>query len=106
MFIHRSRLIGLILMSFLLGAVGGTVYDSFAVDTHGKKRERHSSHRLMDRLSGELDLTGEQKGRLEQILEESRHRMMELSRSMRPRYDQIKVETRDRIRELLSAEQN
>jgi Mg2+ and Co2+ transporter CorA len=60
---------------------------------------------MVVKLSRELDLAPEQKERLGRILEESRERIMALSRSMKPKYRQIKLETREQIRAILSAEQ-
>ncbi len=105
MLISRTRLISVLLVSFLLGAVSTAVYDSVALDSRAEKRRGHSSRGMVVELSRELDLAPEQKERLGQILEESRERIVALSRSMKPKYRQIKLETREQIRAILSAEQ-
>ncbi len=105
MLISRVRLIGLLMVSFLLGAVGTAVYDSIALDSHTGKKRGRSSRGMVVKLSRELELAPEQKERLERILEESRQQMMALSRSMKPKYRQIKLETREQIRGILSPEQ-
>lgn len=105
MFISRVRLVGLLLMSFLLGAAATAVYDGFASDSGARKRNGHSQSSLMAELSRELDLTADQKGHLERILEEGKQRMVELSRSTRSKYQDFRLDTRVRIRGILSSEQ-
>lgn len=105
MLISRTRLISVLLVSFLLGAVSTAVYDSVALDSRAGKRRGHSSRGMVVELSRELNLAPEQKERLGQILEEGRERIVALSRSMKPKYRQIKLETREQIRAILSAEQ-
>ena len=106
MFLTKPRLVGLILVGFLLGCLATAAYQGLFLDSHPRKRGLRSSQRLMDKLSGELVLTAEQKGNLEKVLEEGRRRMVDLGRSMKPRYQEIKLETRTRIRELLSPDQS
>ena len=104
MFISWRRLVALVLFGFLLGAGALAGYESLTLQSRPGRRS-HSSGRLMSELCRELEMTGDQKALLERTLEESRQRMVELNRSMRPRYRQIKLETREHIRAILSPDQ-
>ena len=103
MFIRRVQLVGMLLVSFLLGAVAATVYETQALETSGKRRR--GRHSMMADLSEKLALTANQKAQLSQILDETRKRMTELSKATRPQYQQIKRESRAQIRGILTVEQ-
>lgn len=90
----------LVAVCFSAGAISATVYDTLAEP--GRTSRRGS---LYEGLAEQLELTAVQQARLDEIVEEARHRMVALSRETKPRYRAIKRETRDRIREILDAEQ-
>ena len=96
----RWQLIILASVCFGMGALSATVYEGIALG--GRETARGS---LYSGLAEQLDLTIDQKSRLDEIVEDARRRMVDLSRETKPRFRAIKRETRDQIREILNAEQ-
>ena len=96
----RWQLILLSSVCFCVGAISATVYEGIADSGREFRRGR-----LYDGLTEKLNLTADQQVRVDEIVDEARHRMVALSKETKPRFRQIKAETRDRIREILDAEQ-
>lgn len=96
MFIRRFQLIGLLVLCFLVGAVIGTVYESFA---SGSSRQKHV--RLSD-MAAKLDLSADQKNKLDKVLAEGRKCMVDLSKTYRPEFEKVKKTTRTEIKALLT----
>ncbi len=100
MFIRRIHLIGFLVVVFLAGVVSGTVYDSMANHSvEQKKRVRISD------LAQQVDLSADQKQKLDVILEESRKRMVDINRSLRADVKKIWQETRQQIRAIMTPDQ-
>ena len=101
MFIQRSRLIGLIVLFFLVGAVTGTVYESVASapDTQRKRRARMSD------MVATLDLSADQKARLDKVLDEGRKCMVGLNKTYRSEFAKVRDTTQVQIQAILTAEQ-
>ena len=87
-------------MCFCVGALSATAYQGIAQGQYDSRRGR-----LFAGLSDKLDLSKVQHSRLDEIVDEARHRMMALSRETSPRYWAIKRGTRGQIREILDGEQ-
>jgi hypothetical protein len=96
----RWQLIILASVCFGMGALSATVYQGVA---QGGPSMRRGS--LYSGLAERLALTPDQEFRLDEIVEEARHRMVDLSRETKPRFREIKRETRDHIRGILNVEQ-
>ena len=101
MFILRSRLVGLIILCFLVGAVSGTVYESVASapGTQRQKRQRMSD------MVAKLDLSADQKVRLDKILDEGRDCMVGLNKTYRSEFGKVRDTTRTQIQAILTGEQ-
>lgn len=119
----RQRLLAtaLILITLILGGLAGATLDralnrsvmaeevSVRDDVqrsrpgHGP-RSRHRT-RYIDQLTNELDLTDEQRARVEILLKGQQDRIRELRQETRRQSSRIVRETREEIMELLTAEQ-
>ena len=98
MFISRFRLICLLVL-FLLGAVTGTVYEGLASGHAGKRRGR------MSEMVAKLDLSEDQKARLDGILENGRKCMVDINTAYRAEFGKVRNATKAQIQEILTPEQ-
>lgn len=71
----------------------------------GAGRPGAPSARLIDRLDRELQLTAEQKARIQQIFDARRDQLERVQREMRERIEQEQRELQAEIRKVLTAEQ-
>ncbi len=99
----------LIVLTFLLGAVAGSV-GFYLVETHvvaagPRAVKRSGSHDVAEELARGLDLDAAQKEKLKIIFKQSRERYRALSIQFRPQYDSLRNETRQEIRQILTEEQ-
>lgn len=100
MFIQRIHFYGLLAVMFLAGAVIGTALDTMATGSLNKpKRVRISD------IVQQVELTAEQRLQMDKVLEECRHRVVELNRDFRPEFEKIRHQTRADIRSVLTPEQ-
>ena len=100
MFIKRLYFFSLLLLCFLFGAVSATVYESLT-----SKETRRSRRIRTSDVVKQIDMSEEQRKLLNSVLEESRQRMVELNRSIRPELSKIRQESRDKMRQILTDEQ-
>lgn len=105
MSISRARLVSLLAVSFLFGAVSAAVYDSYAVDHSRGKRARFSSEQFLEDVSEELELDPLKKGMMEVILDEGTKRLKDTGRKWRSDYHAIRHEMYDQLRAVLSPDQ-
>ncbi len=99
MFISRFRFIILLVLCFLIGAVIGTVYEGIASGHAGKRRVR------MSEKVGKLDLSEDQKARLDGILENGRKCMVDINTAYRAEFGKVRNLTRAQIQEILTPDQ-
>lgn len=66
---------------------------------------RRGPERMVRRLSSKLDLSAEQRKRLEAIIESKRGRLEALRTEMHPRFEEIRESTRAEIRGILDERQ-
>ena len=99
MFISRFRFIGLLVLCFLIGAVTGTVYEGLASGQAGKRRVR------MAEMVAKLDLSEDQKARLDRVLENGRKCMVDINTSYRAEFGKVRNATKAEIHEILTPEQ-
>ena len=93
---------------FVLGAVTGVVSHSLYqshVEAASDKFRLKGSQRIVDDLAKGLDLTTEQKEKLQGIVSRSRERYHALSVQFRPQYQVIRNETNQEIRQILREDQ-
>ena len=99
MFISRFRFSCLLVLCFLIGAVTGTVYEGIASGQAGKRRVR------MSEMVAKLDLSEEQKARLDRVLEDGRKCMVDINTSYRAEFGKVRNATKAEIHEILTPEQ-
>ena len=87
-------------LCFCMGALSATVFEGVAQG--GQPTVRRA---LAAGLAKKLNLSTVQGIRLDEIVDDARHQMVNLSRETKPRFRAIKRQTRDQIREILDAEQ-
>ena len=103
----RPRLKGalLLLLAFVLGAGTGALgFGLYQTRTGwwGARRDAGRFQQIMlERLTRELDLRGDQQQQVEAILRESGEEFARLRQEIRPRFQEIRKRSRDRIRALL-----
>ena len=105
----RTKVIFLVLASFLLGLAAGFTVDSLLagrVLLYQRYFSETDKAVLVRQLKERLVLSSDQERQLDQILEESRKEVLALRRIVRPQFRQIRQETRKRIRAFLTNEQN
>lgn len=85
---------------FTIGVLSATVYEGVAQD--GRSLEGQT---LYAGFYEKLDLSESQRVRLDEIIEEATHQMVDLSQETRPRLWAIKRQTREQIRGFLNEEQ-
>lgn len=110
----RSKLwaIGLLLGVLALGGVVGATADRLILDRddcrvaeRDRDRDGDRRKRYLDWLSTELDLSADQRARVEAVVDRHRERMSEFWKEVRPRFEEMKDELRTDIRAVLSADQ-
>ena len=99
----------LLILTFLLGAVAGSV-GYYLLVAHmivpgPRSAGRSSPHDIAEELATGLSLNGEQKEKLKEIIQQSRERYRALSVQFRPQYDNVRNEARQQIRQILTEEQ-
>lgn len=99
----------LLLLAFGLGVIGGAV--GFAVyhtrfgDWRSPEGAARFQHRIVSRLTKDLDLRPDQRDRVEAVLKNARQEFSRLREEIGPRFREIRSRTRDQIRALLDATQ-
>ena len=114
----RPRLLAV--LALLLAAVGGVAAGVALDQSMSQSRHlgflargtafrpppnRHPRSELLDRLDASLDLTGEQRVRVDSILARREAEMRALRDQVRPRFDSIAGRTRTDLLQILTPEQ-
>ena len=92
------------LVIFLLGvAAGALALNVYNAWSRSSRREggRAEFERMLDRL----ELTGEQRAQVQQILADTRRQLREARRDSEPRMEEIRRQTDERLRQVLTPEQ-
>jgi len=98
--------VGLVFASgVVLGAFGERLYTASAVVAKQRPNPEEQRKRIVAEYESRLKLTPDQLARLNVILDETRARMEETRRGMRPAYQKIHEDQVAKIRELLTADQ-
>lgn len=91
---------------FLLGSAAGALafnaYQSWArASVHERRGERERFERVFD----QLQLTAEQKTRVEQIMSDARQQLRAVRKESEPRLAEVRRQTDERLRQTLTPEQ-
>jgi len=111
-----TKWVGITLAAVLVLGIGaGVLVDRFlllatvesAISPDANREERHDDRakRFRARLQEELDLTDEQKGRLDEVLARNHETAEQFWRDSRTRFDELRMTFREDIRSLLSPDQ-
>ena len=92
----RWQLLTFAFICFTIGALSATVYEGVA-----QEGRVPGWRALYSGLSDKLVLSEAQRIRLDEIVEDARFKMVNLSQETRPRFRAIKRQTRDQIRGIL-----
>jgi Spy/CpxP family protein refolding chaperone len=102
-----ALVIVLFVIGIALGALGAFLY--LRRHPHDTESAGHYSHlsraEIVTRLSHDLDLTPEQKSRVEAIVDAAHQRFHALDDQVEPQYDAIRHDARSQIRLVLTSEQ-
>ncbi|MBZ5554161.1 MAG: Spy/CpxP family protein refolding chaperone [Acidobacteriia bacterium] len=107
----RVKIVGLLVLIFLLGAITGSLgyrlLEEKGALASSTRTAPGASHRgeVVDKFTRELNLTPEQTQRLNAIFAENEQKFSELHKSFKPQADAIRQEGRNRIRAMLTDEQ-
>jgi Spy/CpxP family protein refolding chaperone len=115
-FSPRAQAILVLALAATLGALIGILGDRFLAGRHADARmtvERSGpprgalipGMRYSEGLAARLDLTSEQRARIDSILADNRVRARELSSQFQPQFRALAEDTRDRVEAVLTLEQ-
>lgn len=102
----KAIVLGLVFaLGLATGALGLRLYER----SYGATAERRWGHfdreRYVSRLTTDLQLTADQREKLDRILDETRAEFVQFRETIRPQVQEIKTRARGRIREMLTADQ-
>jgi Spy/CpxP family protein refolding chaperone len=96
----RLGVIAIFLLGFLAGALTINLYqNNFSTAASRGRRYR------FDRIITQLDLSQEQKTKVEKILSDARVQLRELRKETQPRMSQVREQIHEQIKEVLTPEQ-
>lgn len=102
----RVKIIGLLILIFLLGtATGGLGYRLLQQKGYFSLPPRHHRDEVVEKFTRELGLNPSQSQQLNVILGETEEKFRELNKSVKPQADAIRQEGRNKIRAMLTAAQ-
>lgn len=93
------------IVTFLLGVVVGGASVLFYGWYGGRWHHGFDKHRAVQRMSHDLNLSEPQVKQLDQIMDDSMKKFMELRKQMDPQFDSLREESNNRIRQILTPEQ-
>jgi Spy/CpxP family protein refolding chaperone len=103
------KAIGLIALVFVLGiafgAVGITLMNRHVFASRESVQAGPPQHRLVTRLTSQLNLTPDQQKQLQDLLTDTQKRYDAIHDQMNPQIVQVRANMRDHIREMLTPEQ-
>ena len=98
--------VGLVFASGLvLGAFGEKLYTASVVSAKQRPNPEEFRKKVMAEYESRLKLTPDQVAKVNQIMDETRTRMEETRRSMRPAYQKIHEDQVAKMREILTPDQ-
>lgn len=102
--IQWKQVIATLLIGLSLGYFAG-MYNPTGRPMFKRMSPEKKLNWMMKRLSSKLNLTDDQKVRVEAILASSRKQMMALHDGERPKFDAVRNQTNEAIRKVLTPEQ-
>ena len=93
----RAAIVGVFLLGCLTGALGLNAYRSHLW--------RFSRDQRFEQMLNRLHLTSDQRTQVEQIMEESRSKLIEIRRQAEPQYKEVRKQTDEKMQTVLSPEQ-
>ncbi len=100
--ISRSQVHVAILLIFLLGFAAGALSLNLY---HATSAANVEDYTRLERLSRRLDLSGEQRAQVRQVLSDAGAQLQEIRRESQPKVAQVRRQTRERLEAVLSNEQ-
>ncbi len=97
----KSKAYLIIMGAFIIGVITGALLMNLVV----VKSPPLQKPPLIDELTGELDLSSEQKNKVDEIYKDSRQRGKDLAKVIQPQIDEIRVQTRAKVKTLLNPDQ-
>ena len=104
-FTALASVFGLFVVGVLVGGFAVHLYYAKEQPQPGERRGRFHAGRFIDRLQRDLELTVEQRARIDEILQQARVASDQLRREMVPRVRTRMEQTREQIRGVLTPEQ-
>ena len=99
----------MLVLTFLLGCVTGSIgyhlYETRIKSAAARPAYRPAPRDIVEEMGRDLNLSADQKEKLQAIVRQSRERYRALSTQFRPQYDVIRNETNQQIRQILNEEQ-
>ncbi|MEW6729889.1 MAG: periplasmic heavy metal sensor [Acidobacteriota bacterium] len=96
----RVAAVAIFLLGFVAGALTLNLYHTDP-STAASKRGHHRFERLISRLN----LTPDQKVKVEAILRDARAQFREVHKSSQPKFDEVRAQVHARLQEVLNPEQ-
>jgi Spy/CpxP family protein refolding chaperone len=96
----RAAVVGVFLLGCLAGALVMNVYRA-QFSRYPREPRGGRFEQMLDRLN----LTVEQRSRMEEIIKESRSQLMEIRHQSEPRYKEIRKQTDEKLQTVLSPQQ-
>jgi Spy/CpxP family protein refolding chaperone len=93
------------IVTFLLGVIVGGAGVLFYGWYGGRWHHGFDKQRIVRRMSRDLNLSDSQVQQLNQIMDDSMKKFMELRKQMDPQFDAAREASNDRIRQILTPEQ-
>ncbi|MBC7930550.1 MAG: hypothetical protein H7Z38_08270, partial [Rubrivivax sp.] len=91
---------------FLLGAAAGALaFNAYQSWARASVRERRGEREHFARVFDKLQLTDEQKARVEQIMTDARQQLHAVRKESEPRLAEVRRQTDERLRQTLTPEQ-
>lgn len=94
----RAAVALIFLLGFLAGALVLNIY-------HRRQSAPRFGTGRYERIIESLDLTPEQKARVEQVMNDARARMIEIRKQSSPRFREVRQQTDERLKTILTPEQ-
>ena len=97
----KSKAYLIIVGAFVIGVVTGSLLMNLVV----AKSPPPPKPTLVDELTSELQLSLEQKSKVDEIYKDSRQRGKDLGQIIQPQLDELRVQTRARVKAILTPDQ-
>ncbi|MGH9760562.1 MAG: periplasmic heavy metal sensor, partial [Blastocatellia bacterium] len=97
----RVSVVAIFVLGAIAGALGMNIYRGIRPNAPPPGGHPRGFERMFDNLN----LTPDQKSKVDQILADSRKKLMEVRRESAPQFSQVRQETEDRLKAVLTPQQ-